>query len=170
PELIGTGLSLLQETGSIRANVALPGAAADQAPTEINKTMVPPDLQGNAPPVIQLSAVIEQGAVQSVGGLPAGLVPGLPIALPANVAAILTGLGAQQVQLVTDPNVLNLLLDGETALTLNYDLPSLQAALSLATPFLGTTPLSDPALATLIQEQILPQIPGADVDVTVDLQ
>ncbi len=170
PAMIATGLSLLQETGSIKANVSLPGAAADAAPVEINKTMTPPDLQGQAPPVILLSAVIQQGAVQTLGGLPAGVMPGLPISLPANVVAILSGLNADQLQIATDPNKLELLLDGNVALTLNYDLPSLQSALSLASPFLADTPLSDPAIATLLQEQILPQVPGSDVNVTVDLQ
>ena len=64
----------------------------------------------------------------------------------------------------------NLLLDGETALTVNYDQPSLTAALDLAGPFLAGTPLENPAVRTLVQEQILPLVPAADLDVTVALQ
>ncbi|MCB0104806.1 MAG: hypothetical protein KDE53_02835, partial [Caldilineaceae bacterium] len=69
-------------------------------------------------------------------------------------------------ELATDAGKLNLLLDGETALTVNYDQPSLTAALDLAGPFLAGTPLENPAVRTLVQEQILPLVPAADLDVT----
>src|SRR5207249_12263019 len=115
--------------------------------------------------ILYLTAVVQQGALQSVGGLMPGDLPMLPIALPPNLVSILNSLGAKQVQIATVQNKLDLLLDGTAALTLNYDLPSLQAALTLATPFLSTTPLKDPNLTRLLSEQILPQVPGSNVDV-----
>ncbi|MEZ4618195.1 MAG: hypothetical protein R2867_22140 [Caldilineaceae bacterium] len=44
---------------------------------------------GDAPvAVIHADAVYSDGAIQSIGGLPEGAVPGLPIALPSNVNGI----------------------------------------------------------------------------------
>jgi hypothetical protein len=60
-------------------------------------------------------------------------------------------------------------LDGNTALTLNWDVPSIQTTLQLAGPFLAGTPLEDPNVSRLVNEQIVPLLPGADVDVTLNL-
>ncbi len=84
--------------------------------------------------------------------------------------AALTDLGADELSIVTEANQLNILMDGETALSLGYDVPSLQAALELAAPFLGDTPLSDPAVNQLLVEQILPLLPASDLDVTVVIE
>ncbi len=168
PGLIANGMALIEETGAIKATVAMPGVTPTTA--EINKTMAAPDAADTQGAVIHADAVYSDGAIQSIGGLPEGAIPGLPLALPANVAGILGGLDAQQVELATAPGQLNLLLDDATALTINYDGASLAAALNLAGPFLAGTPLENPAVVTLIQEQILPLVPGADLDITVALQ
>lgn len=172
PDMINSGMSLIKETGAIKASVALApaGGAAPEAPAEINKTMTPPDMTGKQAPVLHLNTLYQNGALQSVGGLGAGDMPGLPIALPANIGQILGGLNAKQLQIATDPNKLSINLDGNTALTLNYDDASLKAVMGLAGPFLAGTPLADPALSGLIQEQILPLVPGADLDITVNMQ
>ncbi|HRW10107.1 MAG TPA: hypothetical protein P5121_33620 [Caldilineaceae bacterium] len=168
PAMIASGMAMIEQTGAIKAAIALPGATPTTS--EINKTIATPDTAGVPVATIHADAVYSDGAIQSVGGLPEGVVPGLPLALPPNVAGILGGLDADQVELATDAGKLNLLLDGETALTVNYDQPSLTAALDLAGPFLAGTPLENPAVRTLVQEQILPLVPAADLDVTVALQ
>lgn len=168
PGMIASGMALIKETGAIKAAVAMPGATP--ATAEINKTIATPDVAGQPVATIHADAIYSGGSIQSIGGLPEGVVPGLPLALPPNVAGILGGLDAEQIQLDTDIGKLNLLLDSETALTINYDQPSLAAALDLAGPFLAGTPLENPAVLTLVEEQILPLVPAADLDVTVALQ
>jgi len=168
PGMIASGLALIEETGAIKAAVAMPGVTPETS--EINKTIATPDVSGQPVATIHADAIYSAGSIQSIGGLPEGVVPGLPLALPPNVAGILGSLGAEQIELDTDVGKLNLLLDGETALTINYDQPSLTTALGLAGPFLAGTPLENPAVLTLVQEQILPLVPAADLAVTVALQ
>ncbi len=167
PAMIANGLALIEETGAIKAAVALPGA--EPTPGEINKTLPTPEVAEIQAPVIHANASYSDGAIQSIGGLPEGAIPGMPLALPPNIADILGGLNADQLQLATEPGKLNLLLDGSTALTVNYDDASLAKALQVAGPFLAGTPLENPAVATLLQEQILPLVPIADLDITVNL-
>jgi hypothetical protein len=167
PDLINNGLALIEKTGAIKAAVGLPGAQP-AAGTEINKTLATPDVSGQPTPVIHLNAAYSGGSIQSLGGLDD--LPMLPINLPPNIAAILDGLNASELQLDGNPGQLNLLLDGATALTLNYDDASLQSVLKLAGPFLGGTPLENPAILSLVQEQLLPLLPATDLDVKVALQ
>jgi hypothetical protein len=166
PGLVSNGLKLIQETGGIKAAVSLDGSS--EAPAEINKTLGEANTTGA--PILRLNANVEQGAIQSVEGVGNLSELGIgPVMLPPNVMQILSQLGAKQVQINTDPGHVNILLDGNTALTLNWDLASLQTALTLAGPFLAGSPLEDPNVAKLVQEQILPLVPGADVDVTLNL-
>lgn len=167
-DMVNSGLALIEETGAIKASVAMPGVTATAA--EINKTLGTPDTSSVPPAVIHANATYSDGALQSIGGLPEGAVPGFPLALPPNVAGILNGLNAQAVELATEPGKLNLLLDGTTALTINYDDAALQKTLDVATPFLVGTPLESPAMMTLVREQIMPLVPAADLDITIALQ
>ena len=167
PEMISNGLALIEKTGAIKAAIALPGTEATTG-TEINKTLAMPDVSGQPTPVLHLNAAYSGGTIQSLGGLTD--LPMLPLTLPPNIAQILDGLNASELQIDTNPGQLNLLLDGATALTLNYDDASLQSVLKLAGPFLGGTPLENPAVAGFIQQQILPLVPAADLDIKVALQ
>jgi len=166
PDMISQGLSLIQEMGSIKTAITMPGVEA--APVgEINKTLMA-DVTGRPVSVLHLNATYSGGSIQTLGGL--DTLPTLPMALPANVTQILDGLNASELQVDTNPGQLNILLDGATALTLNYDDASLQSVLTLAGPFLGDTPLANPAMMGFVQEQILPLVPAADLDIKVALQ
>ncbi|MCX6050793.1 MAG: hypothetical protein NT075_37365 [Chloroflexi bacterium] len=198
-ELLNSGLTILKETGGIKANVSVGGGTAAVTSTVASTTTSAVTTTATVTPttavtttgsvtttnavtgsagttatassaIIYLTAVIQQGALQSVGGLVPGDLPMLPMALPANIITLLNTLGTKQLQIATVQNKLNLILDGTAAISLDYDVPSLQATLNLAAPFLGTTPLKDPNLVKLLSEQILPQIPGSNVDVKVDVK
>lgn len=166
PEMISNGLALIEKTGAIKAAIALPGT--EPTATEINKTLSTPDTTGQPTPVLHVNAVYSGGTITSLGGL--DTLPMLPLILPPNVAGILDSLNAQELQIDSEPGKLNLNLDGATALTLNYDDASLQSVLTLAGPFLGGTPLENPAVAGFVQEQLLPLLPAADLDIKVALQ
>ena len=73
-------------------------------------------------------------------------------------------------EIVNSGNKLDIKVNGDTLLSLDHDQASLQAALNLATPFLEGSPLADPAMAKLIAEQILPLVPGSDVQITINVE
>ena len=166
PDLISGALRLVDETGGLRANIALGDSAPSSA--EINRTLSTPSTEGA--PIIRLNANVQGGAIQSIEGLGDLAALGIgPIALPPNVMQILSQLNARQIGVNTDAGKVDINLDGNTALTVNWDEPSLQSALQLAGPFLAGTPLEDPTVAQFVREQIVPVVPGADVDVTLNL-
>ncbi len=171
-DLINNGLAVMKEMGgSIKATVALGagGAVSGTVPAEINKTFTVSATE--SAPIIRLNGTVQQGMLQAVEGIGSLADVGLPpVSLPPNITDLLGKLGAKQVQLATDPGHLNILLDGKPTITLNYDQAALDQALTLATPFLDTTPLKDPNLQKFVKEQLLPQLPSSQVNVTLNLQ
>ena len=170
PAMITGGLQALANAG-LSTSVTLPGGEAAPAPTE--PTFTAPDLGDVGTPTIQVAATVQDGQITSVGGLTADQLAALGVALPAlpaNVNDILTGFGAQQVNIVTAPNKLSILLDGQDTINLEYDQASLLNAWNLAKPQLAGGPLGDPALQALIEEQILPLVPGSNINLAVTLE
>ena len=167
PDMINGALKIINETGGIKANIAYGDAAAPEG--EINKTLaVPASAEGG--PVIRLNAAVDNGTVSSIEGLGSLADLGMaPIVLPPNVMQILGQLNAKQVEVKTGLGKVDIMLDGATALTLNWDEPSVRSALTLAGPFLAGTPLEDPNVAKLLDEQIVPLLPISDVDVKLNL-
>ena len=129
------------------------------------------DAQG---PAIRLTLGVDsQGNITSVGDLGLDVLSLLGVSLPSlppDVVANLQATGASQVEVDTDPGVLHLKLDGQEAITVNYDTASLQLALQLAAPFLGDTPLGQPGVNQLVTEQIVPLVPVSDVNIVLNLE
>lgn len=151
----------------------LPGGSGEVA--AIDKTMKAADLKGLSAPTIHLNtAFAADGSLQAIGNLTtqelAGMGVPLNFSLPANVVSALGQSGAKSLGIKSEANKLNIQLDGKTALSLGYDEASLKGALALAKPFLAGTLLEDPAIGKLIEEQILPLVPAADLDVQLQLQ
>lgn len=170
PAMITNGLQALANAG-LSTSITLPGGEAAPAPTE--PTFAAPDLGDVPAPTIKVAATVKDGQITSVGGLSAEQLAALGVtlpALPANVNDILKGLGAKQVELVTSPNKLSILLDGKDTINLEYDQAALQNAWNLAKPQLAGSPLSDPALQSLIEEQFLPLLPGSNISVVITLE
>ena len=85
----------------------------------------------------------------------------LGLNLPPIVMQILTAIGAQQLTVATQPNGIDLSLDGKPLPSIAYDTARLDNALAIAGPLVG-----DPATVDMLQT-VLPQLPGADIDVVV---
>ncbi len=173
-EAIDSLLGIARDTG-LSTVVKVPageGADAIDVAGEISRSFAPADLGDMTAPTIRLDATFDgSGNLQALGNLAAADVAPLSgIVLPPDVMAALSDLGAEELTIVTDDNQLSILIDGNSALSLGYDAPSLQAALELAAPFLGDTPLGDPALNRLLIEQILPLLPASDLNVTVHIE
>lgn len=153
---------------------AADGAEVVDAAPVTEATFAPVDLGDFAAPVIRAALSVDaQGTVSNIGNISGDTLAAVgvpPIALPANIVSILDSLGASQVGIHTTDGTAEVKLDGETALSLQYDAASLQALLSLVKPLAGVELLNDPNISKIIDEQILPLVPGAQVDVTVDLQ
>ncbi len=173
-EAIDSLLGIARNTG-LSTVIKVPageGVDAIDVSGEINRSFAPVDLGDMTPPTIHLDVTFDSsGNLQAIGDLAAADVAPLSgISLPPDAMAALSDLGAKELTIVTDDNQLNILIDGSTALSLGYDVPSLQAALELAAPFLGDTPLSDPAVSQLLVEQILPLLPASDLNITVHIE
>lgn len=170
PAMITGGLQALSNAG-LSTSITLPGGTAAPAPTE--PTFTAPDLGDVPTPTIKVAATVQDGQITSVGGLTADQLAALGVALPAlpaNINDMLTGFGAQQVDIVTSPNKLSILLDGQDTINLEYDQASLLAMWNLLKPQLAGSPLADPALQSLIEEQFLPLLPGSNINLAVTLE
>jgi hypothetical protein len=158
---------------NLRVNVPLAeGATAVEVPAEQNFAITPTEADPQAPTLRLTLAVDNAGNITTLGGIAtddlAGMGSALPT-LPAETIGRLTDAGISQVQLSTDPGTMNVQFDGNNVIALNYDEPSLLATLDLATPFVGDSPLTDPAVDQLLRQEIMPLIPTADVNVTINL-
>jgi hypothetical protein len=126
-----------------------------------------------APPVIRARVGVKDGQIVSFGDLSAEQLTQLGVTLPAlppNVMQILNDLNAQTVDIVNTPNNLSIKVNGAELMSIDYDAASLATALELAGPYLAGTPLEDPAVMQLVQEQILPIAPAADVNVQITIE
>jgi hypothetical protein len=126
-----------------------------------------------AAPVIRAKVGVKDGQIVSIGDLSAEQLAQLGVTLPAlppNVMQILSDLNAQTVDIVNTPNNLSIKVNGAELMSIDYDAASLATALELAKPYLAGTPLEDPAVMQLIQEQILPIAPAADVNVQITVE
>lgn len=171
-------LTLVQVATDVGPNVTLTvppaeGAEAAEMPAEPVFELQPVEASPTAAMMRVTASVDANGNLTMLGGLSAEDFSQLGIALPAlppDLVNTLQTTGAQEIQLDTDPGALIVRLDGADALTVNYDEASLLAALALATPLVGDSPLADPAVNQLVREQIIPQFLPSDVNVVLSLQ
>lgn len=166
PGLINSGLDILS-TG-VGASIELPGGGSTAPAVSI--PAAPSDI---AAPVIRTSVAIENGQITSIGGIPAATLAGLGVALPplpAEVMGILSSLGADTLNIKSQGDGLHILANGDEVLSLAYDPASLGAMWSLAKPFLGDMMTKNPGFAQLVEEQILPLLTVADLDVTITVK
>jgi hypothetical protein len=174
-DLINTVLPVALGLGpNVRVNIPpASGAEAVEVPAEVDYAIQPVEAAEGAPIINVGLAVDAAGNLVQLGGFTAEEFSQLGITLPAipadSLAALRTA-GVQQLTLDTEPGILNVLLDGSNALALNYDEPSIMTTLDIAAPFLGDSPISEPAINQFLREQIVPQVLTSNVDVAIDLQ
>lgn len=174
PDTIEGLLNLVRGSG-LNANVVLPGGEAVDMAT-VDTTVKAADLAGLSAPTIHLDAVFDKsGALKGIGDISADDLAGLGVAagsamLPPQLMDLMTSMGASTMNISTEANKLNIAMDGTTALSIDYDTDSLANVLNLASAFAGDSILSDPAMSKLLTEQILPLLPGSDLNVNVSLE
>lgn len=190
PALIDQGLEMVGNTGldvklelplaegaapiADSAAVTATAATTDTATTTATASTVTPAADGAiSAPTLRLRATYVDGQPSEIAGLPASLLAALGInlpPLPPDLVASLDAQGVNQIVLQTQPGAFVVLLNGQPAMTINYDTDSLGAALDLAMPFIGESPVADPAMQKLLREQILPLAPNANIQIDVTLQ
>jgi len=84
----------------------------------------------------------------------------LGLNLPPMVMQILTAVGAQQLTVATQPNGIDLSIDGKPLPGIAYDTARLNRTLAIAGPLAG------PGMVDTLQT-VIPQLPGADIDLIV---
>lgn len=172
----GSGVAIVQKilSGSpLQAEVKLPGADGADMPSEVDMSFEMPDTGGVPAAAIHMELTYEDGKLAAINDLSGDALGSLSESfpeLPENIGQMLTGMGASQLQLQTEANKLNIIIDGNPLVSLNYDVPSIVNALELAGPFLEGTPLEDPAMVQFLQESILPYAPGSDIDIKINVQ
>ena len=173
PTLVSTIVDMLKDTG-VSASLNLPLAAGVEA-VKVGDPFADgiqaPDLGDFAPPVLHMNVSFDKNnKLKSVGPLTGQELQeqmGVAVDLPASITSVLTQVGANQVQAVNTPGQFDLLLNQESAVALQYDVDSLVEVLRLLAPFMKGTLMEDPGINGLIQQQILPLVPGSDVNLNV---
>ena len=159
-------------------NIALPGAEATAPPAEgaaAAPTFAPVDLGDFAPPIIQAALQMDAaGNVTRIGNVEMADVAsmGLPvsIALPANIVDILKATGAKNLAIVTNgQGHLDVALDGTPAISLDFDVDALRLLLATLKPMLNVELLNDAVISQIIDEQVMPLAPGAQVNIAIAL-
>ncbi|MEZ4713289.1 MAG: hypothetical protein R3A44_39240 [Caldilineaceae bacterium] len=175
PDALSGNLGLVKSLMAdkpLKVNLTLPGGQPSSG--EIDTTLQAPEMGDFAPPTIHVNATYAGGKLADLNGITAeqlgDLASSIP-ELPANIQTMLQSVGANQVEIKNGANKLSIMFNGDEFISLDYDAPTLKRLLDLAGPFLGPdSPLSDPALSTIINDQILPLAPGSDIDITLNLQ
>lgn len=173
-DLITNLVGIVRNTG-LDLQVELPLAeGVEREPVEaVSTELAPPDLTGVPASIIHLNLGLSGNQITSVGTLDAADLESLGVELPTlppDLAETLRSMGVRELILNTDPGELNVLLDGATAVTVNYDYDSLVTALDLAATFMEDSILTDPVMGPFLREQIVPLAPGADLNVVVRVQ
>jgi hypothetical protein len=174
-DLINTLLPVALGLGpNVKVNLPLAaGATAVEVPAEVDFAIQPVEAAPDAPIINVDLAIDAAGNLLALGGFTAAEFAELGITLPAipadSLAALRTA-GVGQLELDTEPGILNVLFDGSNALALNYDEPSMMTTLDIAAPFLGDSIINDPAINQLLREQIMPLVLTSNADVTIDLE
>ena len=149
------------------------GASAIRMRSWATIALSPTEADPQAPVIHANLSVDAQGNLTQVGDFSAEDFGELGVTLPALPLDALNRLreaGIGEVNLDTDPGKLNVRFDGNDILALNYDATALATTMAIAAPFATGTLLEDPGLNQLLNEQILPLVPVADVNLTVALR
>ncbi len=141
------------------------GQAAVDAPRWRGETTVTPagDVAPTIGPINLSSLAFDDQGAASISGVPVAnleqaLGMSLPLALDANTLALLDSLGVENLTVSTQPNGVNLTMNGQPLPGIAYDQERLAAAQQFVGPLTGDNPMV---------ADLLTKLPGAQVDLAV---
>ena len=171
PEGILDTIQALTATQPLHAVLSLPGdMSGDMADPFANMSLAIPDLAPGMTATVRLPLTITGNTITDIGGPdPAAL--GLDdVTIPDDVLSLLHDNGVTLVRVVNSPNSLVIETNGEAALELAYDGPSLLTLLELVPALTGADLISNDGLMTLLEGSIMDQIVAADALIEVNLE
>lgn len=141
------------------------GQAAVDAPRWKGETTVAPagDTPTTIGPINISSLAFDETGAASISGVPVAnleqaLGMSLPLALDANTLALLDSLGVENVTVSTQPNGVNLTMNGQPLPGIAYDAERLAVAQQYVGPLTGNNPMV---------ADLLTKLPGAQIDAAV---
>lgn len=169
-EQAATALPWLRRIG-VGARISLPlaaGATALDVPRWKGEELVTTETPAATTigPIQFAGLAYDSNGNPSIEGVPLSeieqaLGASLGLNLPPMVMQILTAVGAQQLTVATQPNGIDLSLNGNALPGIAYDTARLNRTLALVGPLVG-----DAAMVDTLQT-VVPQLPGADIDLIV---
>ncbi len=162
-----TLLETMTTSGPVPIDLQLPGSDVSVDPLTNIAFAAPLDLE-SSPPILRLPLRLEGNRVASLGGLDAGALGLDAIVLPANVLDLLAG--SSEVVVKTSPNQLALHLDGAPALSLAYDVATMNALLDLLPGLMGGALADNPALLEFIRTVLVPEIVRSDTEIVLRME
>ena len=171
PEGILDTIQALTATQPLHAVLSLPGdMPGDMADPFADASLAIPDLASGMTATVRLPLTITGNTITDIGGPdPAALGLG-DVTIPDDVLSLLHDNDVTLVRVVNSPNSLVIETNGEAALELAYDGPSLLTLLALVPALTGADLISNDGLMTLLEGPIMDQIVAADAQIEVNLE
>ena len=171
PDGILDTVQALSATQPLHVVLSLPGDMADDMANPFaDATLAVPNLAPGMTATVRLPLTITGNTITDIGGPdPAALGLG-DVSIPDGVLSLLHDNGITSVRVVNSPNSLVIETNGEAALELAYDGPSLLTLLALVPALTGADLISNDGLMTLLEGPIMDQIVAADARIEVNLE
>ena len=171
PEGILDTIQALTATQPLHAVLSLPGdMPSGMADPFADASLAIPDLAPGMTATVRLPLTITGNTITDIGGPdPAALGLG-DVTIPDDVLSLLYDNGVTLVRVVNSPNSLVIETNGEAALELAYDGPSLLTLLELVPALTGADLISNDGLMALLEGPVMDQIVAADAQIEVNLE
>ena len=166
-----TLVEALSADGPMGVVLTLPGSGGEVGANPFEgHSFAAADLGGAFPPTLRLNVEVEDGSITYVSGIELEALGMSGMALPDAVLSMMAENGVTMVTLATSPNLMDVLLDGEVALSIGYDEAALNALMDLLPGLMGETLSDQSTLLEFVAVQMLPMVVGSDAIVTVQLK
>lgn len=162
-------LDSLTASAPLELVLTLPGDTSDPAAASplADLSFAPAELGELNRPVLRLPVTVDGGQLTSIGGLdPSALGMSDPIMLPLGPLA---DAGIDSLTVKTTTNRMDIMTDGQDALSLAYDEMALQGLLGLVSAMTGGPLGGNAAMETFIMDVLLEMVVVADAELTLDM-
>ncbi len=161
-----TLLEILSADAPLDLVLTLPGSGGEMGANPFDgHSFVTVDLGETNTPTLRLNIEVKNGAVVSISGFDLEAMGMTDVALPDILLTMMADNGVSSLTLVTLPNQLDVQLDGQTALSIAYDVAAFDAVMGV----LGDSMTDQATLLEFVSAELLPLIVAANAAVVVNL-
>lgn len=166
-----TLVEALSADGPMGIVLTLPGSGGEVGASPFEgHAFAASDLGGAFPPTLRLNVDVVDGAVTSVSGVDLAGLGMTGVAVPEPVLSMMADNGVSTMTISTSANLMDVLLDGEIAISLGYDEAALKAVLDLLPSLMGDSLTDQSAILEFASLELLPMVVGSDAVVVVNLK